>query len=99
MNVKPSLISNGQSAVVVEPGKRPVHYPPVPSQLLATLNASPGNPRSDASLAKGQPVSLRVVPFVSMYFDWTLARSASSTVQGRDSIYHLLQHRGVRHVG
>jgi hypothetical protein len=98
MYVKPSLITNGQSAVVVEPGKRALHYPSVSSQFLAALYASPGNTRGDASLAKGLPVSLRVVPFVGMHLDRTKARTASSPVEGRDSIYHLLQHRGVPNV-
>jgi len=98
MNVKPSLITNGQSAEVVEPSKGALDHPSVPSQLLATLDASPRNTRGDASLAKGLPVSLRVIPFVSVYFDRTLAWTTSSAVQRRDSIYHLFQHRGVRNV-
>jgi hypothetical protein len=102
MYVKPSLITNSQSPKSVEPGKRALHNPSVAPQLLATLDASPRNPRGDASLAKGLPVSLRIIPFVRMHFDRTLAWTTSSPVQGRDSIYHiiyhLLQHRGVRNV-
>src|SRR5712691_1352102 len=98
MNVKPPLVSNGQSAKVVEPGKGALHYPSVPSQLLPALDASPGDPRDYASVAKGLAVSLRVIPLVGMHLDRTLARTTSSAVQRRNGIYHLLQHRRVRHV-
>jgi hypothetical protein len=98
MYVKPSLISNGQSPKSVEPGKRALHYPSVPSQLLATLYPSPGNTRSDTSLAKSPSVSLRIVPFVSVHLDRTLSRTTSSAVQRRNGIYHLLQHRRVPNV-
>jgi hypothetical protein len=98
MDVKSPLITNGQSAEVVEPSKRALHYPSVSSQLLAALDASSCNPRGDASFAKSLPVPLGVVPFVGMHLDRTKARSASAPVQRRNSIYHLLQHRGVCNV-
>jgi hypothetical protein len=98
MNIKPLLISNGQPAEVVEPSKCALHYPAVPSQLLTALDASPRNPRDNASLTKSESVLLRVIPFVSMYFDRTKAWSASSSVQRRNGIYHLLQHRRVSHI-
>src|SRR5450759_1951515 len=98
MNVKSSLISNGQSAEVVEPGKRALHYPSVSSQLLAAFDASAGYTRSDASLAKDLPVMLRVIPFVSVHLDRTKAWAASFAVQGRNGIYHLLKHGGVPNV-
>lgn len=98
MNVKPPLITNGQSAEVVEPGKGALNHPSVSSQLLATLDTFAGYTRSDASLAEGCSVSLGVVPFVGVHFDRALSRSTSFAVQRRNGIHHLLKHRGVRHV-
>jgi hypothetical protein len=98
MNIEPSLVTNGQPPEAVEPGKRPLHNPPMPPQLLAALDATPGDTRYDASLAQSLPVSLGVIPFVSMHLVRALAWSTSSTLDGTDSIYHLLQHRSIRHI-
>jgi hypothetical protein len=98
VNIKPLLISNGQSAKVVEPGKCALHHPAVPSQLLAALYTSPRNPRGDAPLAKSKPVLLRVIPFVSVHLHRSKAWSTSFPVQRRNGIYHLLQHRRVRYI-
>lgn len=81
MNVKPSLIANGQSAVVVEPSKCALDYPPVPAQSLVALYSTSGNPRRDAPLAQSTPAPLIVVPFVCMQFRGSLASSSTKVLR------------------
>jgi hypothetical protein len=95
MNIQPSLISNGQPTKAVEPCERALDNPSVPAQLFAALDTSPGNPRGDAPLPKNFSVGLGVIPFVSVHLVWSLTWAASSTLQSRYGIYHLLKHRGV----
>ena len=98
MNVEPSLVTNGQAPEAVEPGKRPLHHPAMSPQFLAALNATSGDTSSDTTLAKSLPISLGVVPFISVHLVRALAWPAASTLQRRNSIYHLLQHRRVSNV-
>jgi len=98
MDIQPSLISNGQPAEAVEPCERALHNPSVPPQLLAAFDTSPGYAWRDASLAKSLPISFRVVPFVCVQLVRSLAWSTSFASERRNSIHHLLQHRGIRHI-
>lgn len=98
MNVEPSLVTNGQSAKAIEPCECALHHPSVTPQLLAALHATPGDTRCDAPLAKSRSIGLGVISFVSMHLVRTLAGSTSSTLEGRDGIYHLHQRRCVRNV-
>jgi hypothetical protein len=98
MDIQPSLITYSQPAEAVEPCECALDNPSVPPQLLTALDTSPGNARCDTSFAKGGPIPFRVVPFVSMHLVRALARPAPPTLQRRNGIYHLLQHRGVGHV-
>jgi hypothetical protein len=102
MNVEPSLISNSQSSEAVEPSQRSLHHPAVPTQLLAALHSSPGDPSRDASLPQSLPVGLGVVAFVGVHFTRTLAWSASPpfaleafALEGGNGVNHRLQHRRV----
>ena len=81
VNVKQSLIANGQSAVVVEPSQRTLNHPPVPAQSLAALHTSSGNPRRDAPLAQSTPAPLEVVPFVCMQFRRSLSSSSTKVLR------------------
>jgi hypothetical protein len=100
MNVEPSLISNSQSSEAVEPSQRPLHHPAVPTQLLAALHSSPGDPSPYASLSQSLPVGLGVVAFVGVHFTRTLAWSASPpfALEGGNGVNHRLQHRSVRNI-
>ncbi len=98
MNIQSSLVSNGQPAEAVEPCKRALHNPSVTPQFLTAFDPSPGDTRCDASLAKSLPISFGVIPFVSVHLGRSLAGSASSTLERRDSIYHLLKQRSVGYV-
>ncbi len=98
MYIQPSFVSNGQSTEAIEPCERALHNPSVTPQFLAAFDASPSDTRCDAPLAKSRPIGFGVVPLVSVHLVRSLAGSASSPLEGRDSIYHLLQHLGVRYV-
>ncbi len=98
MNIEPPLVTYGQAAELVEPCEGALHHPTVPPQLLAALYPSSGYPRNDASLPHCLSVGLGVVSLVCMHLVRALSRSASSTFEWWDSIYHLFQHLGVRYV-
>jgi hypothetical protein len=98
VNIHSSLIADGQPAEAVEPCERALHHPSVSSQLLAALYSSAGDTRGDASLSQSLAIGLGIVPFVSIHLVRALTWSASSALHRRNSIHHLLQHRGVRHV-
>ena len=98
MNIHSSLISDGQPAEAVQPCERTLHHPSVASQLLVALYSSAGDARCDASLSQSLAIGLGIVPFVRMHLVRTLTWPASSALQRRNSLHHLLQHRGVRHV-
>ena len=98
MDIQSPFVSDGQPAKAVEPGERALYHPAVTPQFLAAFDASPSDTRCDASLAKSRPISFGVVPFISMHFVRSSAWPTSSTLEGRDSINHLLQHRGVCYV-
>jgi hypothetical protein len=98
MDIQPSLVTNGQPSEAVEPCEGALYHPSVMSQLLAALPATPGDTRYDPSLAKSCPISFGVVSFISVHLIRTFAGSTSSTLEGRDGIYHLHQCRCVRNV-
>lgn len=98
MNIEPSLVAYGQPTKLVQPCKSTFDHPTVPSQLLAALYPSSGYPWNDTSLSHCLSVGLGVVPLVCMYFVRAFSWSASSALEWWDSIYHLLQHLGVRYV-
>lgn len=101
MNIQPSLIAYSQPAEAVELWEGALHNPSVFSQLLAAVYSSPSYPRYDASLAQGFSISLGVVPLDCVQLDGTLAWPASpplASLDGRNSVNHLLQHGRVRYV-
>jgi hypothetical protein len=51
--VAPLIAADGESAVLGKPGQCALHYPPVPPQLLATLNSLSRYPAPYATLSEG----------------------------------------------
>jgi hypothetical protein len=49
MDVISALVADGEAAEAIEPGEGPLDHPPVLAEPLATLDASPGNARDDAT--------------------------------------------------
>ena len=99
MNIKPSLITNGQPPEVVEPSEGAFHNPTMLAKLLTALNPAPGYARDDPSLSQRLPVGFRVVSFISMHLPGALARSAPFSFDWGNGRCHCLQHLGVVNVG
>src|SRR5215211_6174651 len=96
-----TLISYSQPTKVVQPGKRALNYPAVPSQLLTTLNAASCYPRSYPSFAQRFPALSVVVPFVSMQLHRSLASASPASSKTSlflgwlDSIHYFHKHVAV----
>jgi hypothetical protein len=101
MDVQSPLVADSEPSEVAEPSQSSLHHPTVLAQLLAALDPSSGNTRSDASLSECRPVRLRVVSLVGVQLARSSARSTSSfraALDGRNSIDHHLQGLGVVNV-
>ena len=77
MNIEPSLITDSQPTIVIEPGKCAFDHPPVPTQPFCALDATPGYTRSDASVPEGTPAPLIVIAFVRMQLGWSLTAASA----------------------
>jgi hypothetical protein len=97
MDVVPALIANGEPAVLRKPGQCPLHYPPVPPQLLAALYALSCYTALYPASSQGSLALLVVVGLVGVKLLGTLPRSASSgTLDGLHSVDELFEdHRVV----
>jgi len=76
MDVVSALVANREPAVLRKPGQRALHYPPVPTQLLAAVYALSCYATLYPTLSQGSFTLLVVVGFVGMQLLWTLPRSA-----------------------
>lgn len=47
VDVGSPLVAHLQPPVAIDPRQRPLHYPPMPSQSLTRLDATPGNAWGD----------------------------------------------------
>src|SRR5579872_7304103 len=99
MDVVAALVADAQSPKTVQPGKRALHHPTVLAQLLAALNATPGNARRDAQVLEIGAVLLAVIALVGMEFArfpfWTPARAG----QGGQGVHNLFEQSGLVLVG
>jgi hypothetical protein len=97
MDVVTPLIANREPAVLRKPGRCPLHYPPVSSQLLAALYALSCYAALYPAPSQGSLALLVVVGLVGMMLLGTLPRSASSgTLDGLHSVDELFEdHRVV----
>ncbi len=66
VDVVPTLLVHSQPLEVVEPCQCALHYPAVPPQSLARLDAPAGNARDDVSPPEPSPDVLEVVALVAM---------------------------------
>ena len=87
--VSSALVADTEAAKALEPGERPLHHPPVPSESLGGVNPPPGDPRCDAPIAEGAAQGRGVVGFVGVQLGWPLSRPAwpsSWANDGRDGV-------------
>ena len=77
MDVIAPLVAHLQPPVAVHPRHGPLHYPPVSTQLLAGLDASPGYARRYAPLSQSFPTSGEVGGLIGVQLFGALAQSAT----------------------
>ena len=86
MDVVTPLIANREPAVLRKPGQCPLHYPPVPPQLLAALYALSGYTALYPAPSQDSLALLVIVGFVGVKLVGTLPRSATGTLDGFYSV-------------
>ena len=93
-----SLIADSQPAEAAEPGQGAFDDPAIPSQALAALDTTPGNPIADPSFGQGITAARLVIGFVGMEFVRTLTGPAPTLMDRRYSIDQLLEEAAVVNV-
>jgi hypothetical protein len=63
MHIVSPLVTNGEPAVFGDPSQRPLHDPPVPSQLFGALHTLSGYAPVDASFSQSSRTLFVVVGF------------------------------------
>src|SRR5690242_9401708 len=99
MSVCTSFIPNLQPPEAVQPRMRALDDPTMPTESLLRLHPFASDARSNATLAQGGPVLLRIVSLVRMQLVGPFARPSSSTLDRMDRVYRGLQHRGLVDIG
>ncbi len=99
MDVGETLVADGETPVPGQPRQRPLHYPPVPSQSLATLYPDSGYPRLDSPLPQRLPTPPKVIRLVRVQLLWSLPGPAPRSPDWLDSVYELFQQHRVVSIG
>ena len=86
MDVASALVARDEPAEAVDPREGALDDPPVAAQLLAGLDAPPGDARSDAATAAGLTAASMVVGFVSVELVRPASRAACLAPDRRDTI-------------
>ena len=95
MDVVTPLIANREPAVLGKPGQCALHYPPVPSQLLAALYALSCYTALYPAPSQGSLALLVIVGFVGVKLLGTLPRSATGTLDGLYGVDEFFENHGV----
>jgi hypothetical protein len=99
VDVRPPFVAYAKTPATGKPRQCPLYYPPVASQLLATLDAPSGYPRLYASLSQEPSAARVIVAFGGVELFGPSARSASLTLYRCDRVDEIFGHLGVVHVG
>ena len=99
MHVGQPLVADGESPILGKPRQRPFHDPPMPTELLARLDAAAGDARCDAPPAAGVPTTVVVIPLVAVELVGALAGAAPESLDRPDRIEQRLQQARVVPVG
>jgi len=70
MHIVSPLITNREPPVFGDPSQRPLHDPPVPSQLFGALHTLSGYAPLDASFSQSSRTLFVVVGCVGVYLLW-----------------------------
>jgi hypothetical protein len=91
VDVRSTLIANGQAAHLVQVREGALHHPAVPSQTFTGVHSSPGNARLNASFTQCPACLAEVVSLVPVKLLRSAMGSAYAPADGRDGIDELLE--------
>jgi hypothetical protein len=86
VDVGPFVVADAQTAELIQPGERPLDDPAPPPQAAAVLGATHRQQRQNMTCAQAAPDRCRIIAAVAEHADRPAARSAVSTLQGRNGI-------------
>ena len=99
MHVEPSFIADREPPELVEPCEAAFDHPSMATELLAGLDAAPGDAWLDTATQAGAPATPVIVGFVSVQLVGSAARSAALTRDRRHSIEQVFERYAVVDVG
>src|SRR5579885_51310 len=82
MDILAPLVADGEAAEAVQPRLRALHHPAMPAELLAALDAPPGDAGRDAVAAQEGAPARETVALVGMHLVRTLAPIAGRLGDG-----------------
>ena len=87
MNIGPLVVPHTQTTKLIQPRKRPFHYPPPTPQATAMFGAAHGDERENPTCSPTVPDRSRVVATIADHTVRPLPWSAAFALQRRDRIY------------
>jgi len=99
MHVEPSFVTYGEASEFVEPCEAALDHPSVAAELLAGLDAAPGDARLDPAAQAGAPAAAMIVGFVGVQLVGSASRPAAPTRDRRHGIEQRLEWHAVVDVG
>ena len=93
------FVADGDAAEAGEPSERTLDHPSVSAKTLAALDATPGDPRNDRSLAQRLPAVCKVVALVGVQLGRAAPGPARTLADRRHGIDQRLQQLAVVPVG
>lgn len=98
MNIIPTLISDSQTTIPVQPGESAFDHPAILTQTSPLVDSSTTQSMEDASLGQCLAMPVAVVAFVAMQLLRPVSQLSIRARQGRNGIHHLQEHRDVTHI-
>ena len=99
MDISPAFISDKQTPVSMEPGKRPLDNPTVLSKVSGALYPSSGNSVLYVPHCARMPAKWKIVSFISVKFLRMTSRPPMQISQGWQMIQHIFQHLAIIYIG
>ncbi len=99
MHVEPSLIADGEASELVERCEAAFDHPSMAAELLAGLDAAPGDAWFDAPTQAGASAAPMIVGFIGVQLVGSTSRSAALARDGRHSVEQVLEWYAVVDVG
>lgn len=92
VDVRPPFVAYAKTSATGKPRQCPLYYPPVASQLLATVDAPSGYLRLNAPLSQELSAARVIVAFVGVELFGPSARPTAFTLYGRDRVDEGFEH-------